>query len=273
MVDQENKEESPDSEEEETTESHPDNSSKLTEPENESSEDEIEDEEELDEEEDDFDLEAQIEVFLEQIEEDPENCLNYYNLGEAYMDLGDMQSAKSQFELALQYDLDQEFGSIIHFALGELLFSELMSGIQSKVILSSVGLHSAHKAGASIVDVNDEDYKIPIREFEQALDLVGKLKADEEIVDYVSQNAPLQIADLRYKWASDLIDKSRQIDLYGDEIKDVKQAQKLLKKTVAINPNHSQANLMIKYTKKMIQEGWESYDEYGFIAKKVEGQG
>jgi len=226
-----------------------------------------------DEEEEDFDLEAQIEAFLEQIEEDPDNCLNYYNLGEAYMDLGDLESAQSQLELALQFDAEGEFGSIIHYAMGEVMFSQLMSGIQSNVIISSVGLHSAHKPGESIVDVNDDDYKLPIREFEQALEKIDKLKADEEIVEYVSRNAPLQIADLRYKWASDLIDKSRQINHYGDEIKDVKQAQKLLKKTVEINPNHSQANLMIKYTKKMLQEGWESYDEYGFIAKKIEGQG
>jgi len=226
-----------------------------------------------DEEEEDFDMEAQIETFLEQIEEDPDNCLNYYNLGEAYMDLGEHQSAKTHFELALQYDTEQEFASIIHFAMGEVLFSELMSGIQSKVIISSVGLHSAHKAGESIVDVTDDDYRLPIREFELALELIDKLKADEEIVEHVSQNAPLQIADLNYKWASDLIDKSRQIDNYGDEIKDVKKAQKLLKKTVEINPNHSQANLMIKYTKKMLQEGWESYDEYGFMAKKIEGLG
>ncbi len=234
--------------------------------------DEDDDGEEEDDEED-FDLEAQIMVFRHQIEEEPENCVHYYNLGEALIELGDAEGAKQELDLALQYDVNDEFGSIIHYALGELYCSQLMSGIQSKVVLSSVGLHSAHKAGATITDVNDADYGGPIAEFEKAVELLDKLKADDEIVEYVSKNAPEKIADLYYKWASDLIDKSRQIDMYGGEVKDVKQALKLLKKTVEISPNHSQAQLMIKYGKKMLLEGWQSYDEYGFLAKEIPGSG
>ncbi|NIP99232.1 MAG: hypothetical protein GWM98_01500, partial [Nitrospinaceae bacterium] len=93
------------------------------------------------------------------------------------------------------------------------------------------------------------------------------------IVEYVRKNAPQRIADTYYKWASDLIDKSRQIEHYGDEIKDVKQSLQFLKKTLDLDPNHSQAQLMVKYAKKMLQEGWTAYDEYGFIAKEIQGTG
>jgi hypothetical protein len=46
-----------------------------------------------------------------------------------------------------------------------------------------------------------------------------------------------------------------------------------LKKTIEINPNHSQAQLMIKYARKMLQEGWDIYDECGFVAKEIQGSG
>ena len=47
----------------------------------------------------------------------------------------------------------------------------------------------------------------------------------------------------------------------------------ILKKTLEIDGNHSQASLMVKYAKKMLQEGWTIYDENGFEAKKIEGNG
>ena len=225
------------------------------------------------EEEVEFDLEAQIEEFRCQIEEEPENCVHHYNLGEALSELGDMEEAKAEFDLALEYDKENEFSSVIHFAIGELYYNQLISGIHGTVVRSSVGLHSAHKAGDTITQVNSEDYEIPISEFELAIQDLGLLKADDEIVEYINLNAPRQISDTCYKWASDLIDKSRQIEHYGDEIKDVKKAQKLLKKTMDIDPNHSQAALMVKYVKKMLLEGWQAFDEYGFEAKKIEGSG
>ena len=30
---------------------------------------------------------------------------------------------------------------------------------------------------------------------------------------------------------------------------------------------------MVKYSKKMLAQGWESYDEYGFLAKEIPGTG
>ena len=225
------------------------------------------------EEEVEFDLEAQIEEFRLQIEEEPENCVHHYNLGEALAELGDMEEAKAEFDMALECDNENEFSSVIHFAIGELYYNQLISGIHGTVVRSSVGLHSAHKAGDTITQVNSEDYEIPISEFEMAIQDLGLLKADDEIVEYINQNAPRQISDTCYKWASDLIDKSRQIEHYGDEIKDVKAAQKLLKKTLDIDPNHTQAALMVKYVKKMLLEGWQAYDEYGFEAKKIQGTG
>ena len=226
-----------------------------------------------DEEEVEFDLEAQVEEFRRQIEEEPENCIHHYNLGEALVELGELEEAKDEFELALLYDADKAFSAVIHFSLGNLHFNKLISGIQGTVVRSSVGLHSAHKAGDTITQVKAEDYEEPLREFEAAVQYLDQLQADDEIVEYVSKNAPQQIADIHYKWASDLIDKSRQIELYGEEIADVKQALKHLKKTLEVDPNHSQATLMVKYAKKMLQEGWMAYDEYGFEAKKIEGIG
>lgn len=229
---------------------------------------------EYDEEEEiEFDLEAQIEEFRNQIDAEPENCVHHYNLGEALVELGDLDEAREEFDLALELDTEKEFSSVIHFSIGNLHYNRLISGIHGTVVRSSVGLHSAHKAGDTITQVNNEDYEIPIREFEAAIQDLDFLKADDEIVEYVSKNAPQQIADTYYKWASDLIDKSRQIDFYGDEIKDVKTALKYLKKTVESDPNHSQANLMVKYAKKMLQEGWKAYDEYGFEAKSIQGLG
>ncbi len=220
-----------------------------------------------------FDIDAQIEEFRQQIEEEPENCVHHYNLGEALVEVGELDEAKSEFDLALEYDEEKAFSSIIHFAIGNLYYHKLISGIQGTVVRSSVGLHSAHKAGGTITQVEREDYELPIAEFESSIKYLDKLKADDEIAEYVSKNAPQQIADIYYKWASDLIDKSRQIDLYGEEIKDVKEAAKHLKKTLEIDPNHSQAILMVKYAKMMLQEGWQAYDEYGFEAKKIEGSG
>ncbi|SVD55434.1 uncharacterized protein METZ01_LOCUS408288, partial [marine metagenome] len=57
---------------------------------------EFEEEEEVE-----FDLEAQIEEFRHQIEEDPDNCVNYYNLGEALAELGQLEEAQEAFEQAL----------------------------------------------------------------------------------------------------------------------------------------------------------------------------
>ena len=234
-------------------------------------EDSVEDFEE--EEEVEFDLEAQIEEFRHQIEEDPENCVHHYNLGEALAELGQSEEAQEAFEQALLLDKDQAFGAIIHFGIGNLYYHQLMSGIQSTVVKSSVGLHSQHRAGAQISSVNDDDYATPLREFEAAVQDLPSLQADEEIMEYISTNVPQQIATVYYKWASDLFDKARQIDNYGDEVKDIKKGLKHLKKTIEIDPNHSQANLMVKYGKKMLQEGFSIYDEYGFVAKEIQGAG
>lgn len=220
-----------------------------------------------------FDLEAQVLEFRSQIEEEPENCIHHYNLGEALVELGEQEEAKEEFDLALLYDPEKEFSSVVHFSLGNLYYQKLISGIHGTVVRSSVGLHSAHKAGDTITQVNAEDYEVPIQEFEAAIEDLDYLKADDDIVEYVSKNAPQQIADTYYKWASDLIDKSRQIELYGEEIKDVRLALKHMKKALEIDPNHSQSNLMVKYAKKMLQEGWKAFDEYGFEAKSIEGIG
>lgn len=231
------------------------------------------DEEEGEEEEVEFDLEAQVEEFRRQIEEEPENAVHHYNLGEALSELGQQEEALDEFARALELDVDHEYSAIVHFARGELYFQKTISGIQGTVVRSSVGLHSAHKAGASITDVNDDDYIGPIAEFEAAIRNMNTLKADEDIAEFLRKSVPQRISDTYYKWASDLIDKSRQIHHYGDEIKDVRTALKYLRKTLEIDPNHSQANLMVKYAKKMLQEGWKAYDEYGFEAKSIQGQG
>lgn len=229
---------------------------------------EFEEEEEVE-----FDLEAQIEEFRHQIEEDPDNCVNYYNMGEALAELGQLEEAQEAFEQALLLDENQAFSAIIHFGIGNLYYHQLMSGIQSTVVKSSVGLHSQHRAGDTISSVNDDDYAIPLREFEAAIQDIPSLQADEEITEYISENVPQQIATVYYKWASDLFDKARQIDNYGDEVKDIKQGLRHLKKTIEIDPNHTQANLMAKYGKKMLQEGFSIYDEYGFVAKEIQGTG
>ena len=229
---------------------------------------EFEEEEEVE-----FDLEAQIEEFRHQIEEDPDNCVNYYNMGEALAELGQLEEAQEAFEQALLLDENQAFSAIIHFGIGNLYYHQLMSGIQSTVVKSSVGLHSQHRAGNTISSVNDDDYAIPLREFEAAIQDIPSLQADEEITEYISENVPQQIATVYYKWASDLFDKARQIDNYGDEVKDIKQGLRHLKKTIEIDPNHTQANLMVKYGKKMLQEGFSIYDEYGFVAKEIQGTG
>jgi hypothetical protein len=154
-----------------------------------------------------------------------------------------------------------------------MYYRHLISGIQGTVVRSSVGLHSAHKPGDSITEVNAEDYELPIGKFEAAIENLASLNADEEIVEYVSKSAPQRIADTYYKWGSDLIDKSRQISHYGRETQDVQESLKYLKKTLEIDGNHSQASLMVKYAKKMLLEGWTIYDENGFEAKKIEGNG
>ena len=220
-----------------------------------------------------FDLEAQVEEFRRQIEEEPENCVHHYNLGEALAELEEIDGAKAEFERALELDQDKAFSSIVHFSLGGLYHHELIAGIQGNVVRSSVGLHSQHKAGCQIIEVNDDDYEIPLKQYEAAIEMLDTLQADEEIVDHVKDNAPKQIADIYYKWASDLIDKSRQIEVYGDEIKDVKQSLQYLKKALELSPNHSQAQLMVKYSRKMLLEGWDIYDEFGFVAKEIQGSG
>ena len=259
---------------EESSEESPEDSAPTTELEEgespESEEDELEDE---DEEEIEFDLEAQVEEFRRLIDEDPENCVNFYNLGEALAELGQTGEAKEAFEQALELDENQEFSSIIHLGIGNLYYHQLMSGIQSTVVKSSVGMLSQHKQQNTINSVNDNDYSIPIGEFEQAIKFLPTLNADEEIVDYVRKNAPKQISTIYYKWASDLFDKARQLENYGDEIKDIKQGLKFLRKTIEIDPNHAQANLMVKYGKKMLLEGFSIYDEYGFEAKIIPGSG
>ena len=220
-----------------------------------------------------FDLEAQIEEFRRQIEEEPENCVHHYNLGEALAELEQTDEAKAEFERALELDEDKAFSAIIHFGLGGLYYHEMIAGIQGNVVRSSVGLHSQHKAGCQIIEVNDDDYEAPLRQYEDAIKMLDSLQADEEIVDHVKENAPKQIADIYYKWASDLIDKSRQIEVYGGEIKDVKQSLQYLKKALELSPNHSQAQLMVKYARKMLQQGWDIYDEFGFVAKEIQGIG
>ncbi len=247
----------------------------LTPPEEEGALAESDEDEEFDEDEEEieFDLEAQVEEFRRQIEEDPDNCVNFYNLGEALAELGQTDEAKESFGQALVLDENQEFSSIIHLGIGDLYYHQLMSGIQSTVVKSSVGLHSAHKQQNTISSVSGNDYSIPIGEFEKAIQHLPTLKADEEIVDYVSKNAPKQISTIYYKWASDLFDKARQLDNYGDEVKDIKQGLKFLKKTIEIDPSHAQANLMVKYGKKMLLEGFSIYDEYGFEAKVIQGSG
>jgi len=220
-----------------------------------------------------FDLEAQIEEFRQQIEEEPENCVHHYNLGEALAELEQTDEAKAEFERALELDEDKAFSAIIHFSLGGLYYHEMIAGIQGNVVRSSVGLHSQHKAGCQIIEVNDDDYEAPLRQYEDAIKMLDSLQADEEIVDHVKENAPRQIADIYYKWASDLIDKSRQIEVYGGEIKDVKQSLQYLKKALELSPNHSQAQLMVKYARKMLQQGWDIYDEFGFVAKEIQGVG
>ena len=109
-----------------------------TETESASSEDAPAEEEEFEgeEEEVEFDLEAQIEEFRCQIEEEPENCVHHYNLGEALSELGDMEEAKTEFDLALEYDKEKEFASVIHFAIGEMHYNQLISGIHGTVVLS-----------------------------------------------------------------------------------------------------------------------------------------
>ena len=226
-----------------------------------------------DEEEVEFDLEAQIEEFRRQIEEEPENCVHHYNLGEALAELEQTDEAKAEFERALELDEDKAFSAIIHFSLGGLYYHEMIAGIQGNVVRSSVGLHSQHKAGCQIIKVNDDDYEAPLRQYEDAIKMLDSLQADEEIVDHVKENAPRQIGDIYYKWASDLIDKSRQIEVYGGEIKDVKQSLQYLKKALELSPNHSQAQLMVKYARKMLQQGWDIYDEFGFVAKEIQGIG
>ena len=259
---------------EESSEESPEDPAPTTELEEdespESEDDELEDE---DEEEIEFDLEAQVEEFRRLIDEDPENCVNFYNLGEALAELGQTGEAKEAFEQALELDENQEFSSIIHLGIGNLYYHQLMSGIQSTVVKSSVGMLSQHKQQNTINSVSGNDYSIPISEFEKAIKFLPTLNADEEIVDYVRKNAPKQISTIYYKWASDLFDKARQLENYGDEIKDIKQGLKFLRKTIEIDPNHAQANLMVKYGKKMLLEGFSIYDEYGFEAKIIPGSG
>ena len=153
------------------------------------------------------------------------------------------------------------------------MFNELIRGINSAVVKSSVGLISSHRDKTTIMDVKEEDYSVPIDEFEMAIKDLPQLKADDDIVEHISRHAPESIATMYYKWASDLLDKARQLDEYGAEIKDVQTALKYLKKTLEIDPNHSAANLMVKLGKQMLAEGWQSFDEFGFQSKDIKGLG
>ncbi len=220
-----------------------------------------------------FDLAAQIAEFETQIEEEPDNPVHHYNLGEAMEEMGDIDRALEEYNLALTLDNEKDFHSIIHFGIGNLYYHDLLSGIQAVVVKSSVGLHSAHKPGAQITEVNDDDYDVPLGHFEKALEFLDHLKADDDLVEYIAKETPGQMANLFYKWASDLIDKARQIDLYGGEKEDVNTALRFLKKALDIDPNHAQAGLMVGYAKKMLAIGWTIYDEYGFEAKEIPGDG
>ncbi|MFQ5481391.1 MAG: hypothetical protein ACE5ER_01430, partial [Nitrospinaceae bacterium] len=186
---------------------------------------------------------------------------------------GEIESAREEYETALALDTGQDFHAIIHFGLGNLHYHSLLSGIQSVVIKSSVGLHSAHKPGSQITEVHDEDYLQPLSHFENALETLSKLKADDDLVEYISKETPGQMANIYYKWGSDLIDKSRQILHYGGEKEDARKALKNLKKALKVDPNHGQAALMMTHVKKMLAEGWAAYDEFGFEAKRIEGDG
>ncbi len=228
---------------------------------------------ELDDDEVEFDLEAQIELFRQQIEEEPDNCIHHYNLGEALEELRHYDEALEEFQIALKCDEDKAFGGVIHFGLGNLYYNKLMGGASSDVIKSSIGLLNEHKEKDSITQVLSEDYQNPISEFEQALKYLPMLKADDDLAEYISENAPMCIANIYYKWASDLVDKSRQLANYGDEINDIKRALKHLKKVLEIDPNNSPAALLEKLGKKMLAEGWTIYDDYGFEAKNIQGLG
>lgn len=186
-----NAEEAPDASQESTQSSDP-SVEPAENPETELAPSDASIEESFEEEEDEveFDLEAQIEEFRCQIEEEPENCVHHYNLGEALAELGDVEEAKAEFDLALEFDKEKEFASVIHFAVGELYYNQLISGIHGTVVRSSVGLHSAHKAGDTITQVNSEDYEVPIAEFESAIQNLDLLKADDDIYEYINQNAP-----------------------------------------------------------------------------------
>ena len=111
---------------EEVASGEPDAPLEAGEPEDSEFEEEEEEEEEVE-----FDLDAQIEEFRHQIEEDPENCVHHYNLGEALAELGQSEEAQEAFEQALLLDKNQAFGAIIHFGIGNLYYHQLMSGIQS----------------------------------------------------------------------------------------------------------------------------------------------
>ena len=139
------------------------------------------DEDEEEGEEVEFDLEAQVEEFRLQIDEEPENCVHHYNLGEALAELDQADEAKAEFERALELDKDEAFSSIIHFSLGGLYYHDLIAGIQGTVVRSSVGLHSAHKAGAQIVEVNNSDYEIPLKQYEAAINMLDRLQATKKL--------------------------------------------------------------------------------------------
>ena len=109
-----------------------------------------------------FDLDSQIEEFRALLEEDPDHPIHHYNLAEALEESGEREEARAEYERALECDTDEDFHAIIHYGVGNLIYLQLLSGIQSVVVKSSVGLHSAHKPGDSIVEVFDEDYTVPV---------------------------------------------------------------------------------------------------------------
>ena len=82
-----------------------------------SEEDELEDE---DEEEIEFDLEAQVEEFRRLIDEDPENCVNFYNLGEALAELG--QTGRLRKLLSMLWNWMKIRSSALLFTLASAIF-------------------------------------------------------------------------------------------------------------------------------------------------------
>lgn len=156
--------------------------------------------------------------------------------------------------------------------MGNLYYHDLLSGIQSVVVKSSVGLHSAHKPGDQITEVNDDDYDIPLGHFEKALEFLDQLK---RMTIWLSTSPKKHLV----RWRTCITSGRRTLltKRVKSPITVVKRRCEagltLFKKALDIDPNHAQAGLMITYAKKMLAIGWTIYDEYGFEAKQIEGEG